>query len=261
MTAAAELVGVTYTIDGRPLVRDVSLDVRPGEVLALAGPNGAGKSTALSLLAGDLTPDAGTVRIAGADLTSWSLAELARRRAVLPQQHTVTFPFTVAEVVRMGRAPWRRTPAEADDDTAVDAALAATDLTGFAERRFTTLSGGEQARAALSRVLAQHAGLLLLDEPIAALDLRHTEQVLTLAARRAGQGDAVLVVLHDLGLAAAHADRVALLRDGSLAALGPPADVLTETVLSDVYGHPVEVFPHPRTGRPVVLPYRSAKES
>jgi iron complex transport system ATP-binding protein len=246
-------------VDGKPLLHQVSLDVRAGEVLALAGPNGAGKSTALALLAGDLIPDEGEVRVSGAPLRKWSTVDLSRRRSVLPQQHTVTFPFTVGDVVRMGRTPWAGTPNEAEDDDAVARALAATDLTEFAGRRFTTLSGGEQARAALSRVLAQDTGVLLLDEPTAALDLRHTEEVLAVAAARAAAGDAVLVVLHDLGLAAAHADRVALLSAGRLAALGPPADVLTEHLLGEVYRHPVEVFAHPRTGRPVVLPYRSAQ--
>ena len=258
---AAELVDVSFAIAGKPLLRKVSLEVRAGEVVALVGPNGAGKSTALALLAGDLTPDDGEVRVGGVDLRKWSTRELARQRAVLPQQNTVTFGFTVDEVVRMGRVPWEGTHAEQDDDAVVARALAATDMTGFAERRYTTLSGGEQARAALSRVLAQATGVLLLDEPTAALDLRHTEGVLAVATARAAAGDAVLVVLHDLGLAAAHADRVAVLSEGELVAAGPPEDVLTESLLSEVYRHPVEVFQHPRTGKPVVLPYRSVEES
>ncbi|MCR6484986.1 heme ABC transporter ATP-binding protein [Amycolatopsis sp. OK19-0408] len=256
--SAAALADVTYAVEGRRLLAGVSLDVRAGEVLVLAGPNGAGKSTALALLAGDLEPASGEVRLAERRLADWSLVEQARRRAVLPQRTTVTFPFTVEEVVAMGRAPWRGTAAEAGDKRSIERALAATEMTGFAHRRFPTLSGGEQARAALSRVLAQEAPLLLLDEPTAALDLGHTERVMTLAATRAAAGDAVLVVLHDLGLAAAHADRIALLSAGAVAATGPPAEVLTEALLSEVYRHPVEVFPHPRTGRPVVLPHRPA---
>ncbi|MER6667626.1 heme ABC transporter ATP-binding protein [Amycolatopsis japonica] len=256
----AELDRVSYTVEGKTLLREVSLQVRSGEVLVVVGPNGAGKSTTLGLLAGDLRPDSGRVLVAGAELGAWSGIELARRRAVLLQQNTVTFPFTVADVVRMGRTPWRGTEAEDFDDTEVAAALKATGMTEFAERRFTTLSGGEQARAALSRVLAQRAGILLLDEPTAALDLRHSEEVLTLATARAEAGDAVLVVLHDLGLAAAYADRIAVLSDGELAADGPPAEVLTESLLSEVYRHPVEVLTHPRTGKPIVLPHRAAEE-
>lgn len=256
----AELDHVSYTVEGKTLLREVSLQVRSGEVLVIVGPNGAGKSTTLGLLAGDLRPDSGRVLVAGAELGAWSGIELARRRAVLLQQNTVTFPFTVAEVVRMGRTPWRGTEAEDFDDTETAAALKATGMTEFAERRFTTLSGGEQARAALSRVLAQRAGILLLDEPTAALDLAHSEEVLTLARARAEAGDAVLVVLHDLGLAAAYADRVAVLSEGRLAAVGTPAEVLTESLLSEVYRHPVEVLTHPRTGKPIVLPHREAEE-
>ncbi|MFI6308039.1 heme ABC transporter ATP-binding protein [Amycolatopsis thailandensis] len=256
----AELDRVSYAVDGKTLLREVSLRVRAGEVLAVVGPNGAGKSTTLGLLAGDLRPDSGRVLVAGTELGGWSGIELARLRAVLPQQNTVTFPFTVEEVVRMGRTPWEGTEAEDFDETEIAAALKATGMTGFAGRRFTTLSGGEQARAALSRVLAQRAGVLLLDEPTAALDLRHSEEILTLATTRAEAGDAVLVVLHDLGLAAAYADRVAVLSDGELAAEGTPAEVLTESLLTEVYRHPVEVLTHPRTGKPIVLPHRAAEE-
>ncbi|MFD5092213.1 heme ABC transporter ATP-binding protein [Amycolatopsis thailandensis] len=256
----AELDRVSYALDGKTLLREVSLRVRAGEVLAVVGPNGAGKSTTLGLLVGDLRPDSGRVLVAGTELGGWSGIELARLRAVLPQQNTVTFPFTVEEVVRMGRTPWEGTEAEDFDETEIAAALKATGMTGFAGRRFTTLSGGEQARAALSRVLAQRAGVLLLDEPTAALDLRHSEEILTLATTRAEAGDAVLVVLHDLGLAAAYADRVAVLSDGELAAEGTPAEVLTESLLTEVYRHPVEVLTHPRTGKPIVLPHRAAEE-
>ncbi|MBB5853204.1 heme ABC transporter ATP-binding protein [Amycolatopsis umgeniensis] len=256
----AELDRVSYAVDGKTLLREVSLRVRAGEVLAVVGPNGAGKSTTLGLLAGDLRPESGRVLVAGKELGTWSGIELARLRSVLPQQNTVTFPFTVAEVVRMGRTPWEGTEAEDFDETEIAAALKATGMTEFAERRFTTLSGGEQARAALSRVLAQRAGVLLLDEPTAALDLRHSEEILGLATARAGAGDAVLVVLHDLGLAAAYADRVAVLSEGELAAEGTPAEVLTESLLSEVYRHPVEVLTHPRTGKPIVLPHRAAEE-
>lgn len=256
----AELDQVSYAVEGKSLLHEVSMRLHAGEVLAVVGPNGAGKSTTLGLLAGDLRADSGRVLVGGAELARWTGIELARLRSVLPQHNTVTFPFTVSEVVRMGRVPWEGTEAEDFDETEIANALKATGMTEFAERRFTTLSGGEQARAALSRVLAQRAGILLLDEPTAALDLRHTEEILTVAAVRAEAGDAVLVVLHDLGLAAAYADRVAVLSEGELAADGTPAEVLTETLLSEVYRHPVEVLTHPRTGKPIVLPHRPVEE-
>ncbi|WP_329388477.1 heme ABC transporter ATP-binding protein [Streptomyces sp. NBC_01716] len=240
----------------------VDLVVRAGEVLALVGPNGAGKSTLLAALAADLPPDPATgggVRIAGRAAHDWSAPELALRRAVLPQAATLSFPFPVEDVVRMGRAPWAGTASEEDDDAAVAEAMAATEVGEFARRPFSALSGGERARVALARVLAQRAPLLLLDEPTAALDLRHQELVLRVCRARAAAGDAVVVVLHDLGLAAAHADRAAVLHEGRIAAEGPPADVFGGQLLSRVYRQPVEVFPHPRTGTPLVVPVRTGR--
>ncbi|TXL92311.1 heme ABC transporter ATP-binding protein [Streptomyces sp. IB2014 016-6] len=237
----------------------VDLSVRAGEVLALVGPNGAGKSTLLAALAADQGADSGGVRIAGRPAADWSAPELALRRAVLPQAATLSFPFPVEEVVRMGRAPWAGTASEDDDDTAVAEAMAATEVGAFARRPFSALSGGERARVALARVLAQRAPLLLLDEPTAALDLRHQELVLRICRSRAAAGDAVVVVLHDLGLAAAHADRAAVLHEGRVVADGPPADVFGDGLLSRVYRQPVEVFPHPRTGTPLVIPERTGR--
>ncbi|WSJ88489.1 heme ABC transporter ATP-binding protein [Streptomyces sp. NBC_01304] len=244
-------------LGGHEVLGGVSLEARAGEVLALVGPNGAGKSTLLAALAADLPATAGVVRICGRPTQEWGAAELALRRAVLPQAAALSFPFTVAEVVRMGRAPWAGTPLEDSDDEAVAAALAATEVASFATRPFSALSGGERARVALARVLAQRAPLLLLDEPTAALDLRHQELVLRICRERAAAGDAVVVVLHDLGLAGAYADRVAVLHAGVVAADGPPSEVLEESLLSRVYRQPVEVLPHPRTGVPLVVPVRT----
>jgi iron complex transport system ATP-binding protein len=252
---------VRAVLGGHTIVEGVDLDVVAGEVLVLVGPNGAGKSTLLAILAGDLDPSGGTVLLDEQPLTAWSHAELAMRRAVLTQQTTVTFPFSVLDVVRMGRAPWARTPAEAADDEVVADALAATDATHLAHRRFPTLSGGERARAALARVLAQASPVILLDEPTAALDVRHQELVLEVARRRASAGAAVVVVLHDLGLTAAHADRVAVLAGGRLAAIGAPAEVLTSARLSAVYEHDIEVIAHPETGELLVLPRRRSRRA
>ncbi|MGI5350492.1 heme ABC transporter ATP-binding protein [Streptomyces sp. CA-250714] len=252
----AEACGVAVRLGGRRVLDGIDLPLAAGEVLALVGPNGAGKSTLLAALAGDLPPEAGTVRLCGRPVGDWTPRELAVRRAVLPQAATLAFPFTVAEVVHMGRTPWADTPREDEDDAAVAEAMADAEITAFADRPFSALSGGERARVALARVLAQRTPLLLLDEPTAALDLRHQELVLALCRARAAAGDAVAVVLHDLNLAAAYADRVALLDAGQLTALGPPAHVLTADALTTVYRHPVEVHPHPATGAPLVLPAR-----
>ncbi|MFI9533766.1 heme ABC transporter ATP-binding protein [Nocardia fusca] len=243
----------------RRVLDDVDFEVAAGEVVALVGPNGAGKSTLLAVLAGELDPGRGSVELDGRPLDRWTPIDMARRRAVLPQSHTVGFPFSAAEVVAMGRAPWQRTPQAGRDDEVIAAAMAATDSTHLAGRSFPSLSGGERARVALARVLAQDTATLLLDEPTAALDLGHQEAVLALAADRAATGAAVVVVLHDLASAAAYADRVAVLDNGRVAAAGPPRDVLTGELLSRVYRYPVEVLDHPGTGAQLVLPARPAR--
>ncbi|WP_280457224.1 heme ABC transporter ATP-binding protein [Nocardia carnea] len=240
----------------RRVLDDVDLDVTAGQVLALVGPNGAGKSTLLAVLAGELVPGRGGVELDGRPLERWTPIDMARRRAVLPQSHTVGFPFTAAEVIAMGRAPWQRTPRADRDNAMITDAMAATDCTHLAGRSFPSLSGGERARVALARVLAQDTATLLLDEPTAALDLGHQEAVLTLAADRAAAGAAVVVVLHDLASAAAYADRVAVLDNGQLAATGTPRAVLTGELLSRVYRYPIEVLDHPDTGAQLVLPAR-----
>jgi len=246
--------GVTVRLGARDVLTEVDCALRPGEVLALVGPNGAGKSTLLQTLAGDLRPRAGAVRLGTCDVHRLGPVELARRRAVLPQQQRVAFPFTVREVVQMGRSPWPRRFGH--DEAVVDAALAATECGHLAGRRVTELSGGERQRVALARVLAQEAPLLLLDEPTAGLDLHHQELVLHLIRAHARAGGSVCVVLHDLSAAAWCADRVVLLDAGRLRAIGPPACVFTPALLRSTYHHEVEVFRHPRTGHPVVAAVR-----
>ncbi|SOD58975.1 iron complex transport system ATP-binding protein [Streptomyces zhaozhouensis] len=252
----AEAAGLAVRLGGRPVLTGIDLTVRAGEVLTLVGPNGAGKSTLLAALAADVAPAEGRLLVDGRPAADWTARELAFRRAVLPQAATVSFPFTVAEVVAMGRAPWAGTAAEDEDDVRVAEAMAATEVAGFADRPFGALSGGERARVALARVLAQRTGLLLLDEPTAALDLRHQEQVMRICRELAEAGRGVVVVLHDLGLAAAWADRAAVLRGGRLAAVGAPEEVFTEGLLGEVYGHPVRVLADPETGAPLIVPRR-----
>ncbi|TCJ96773.1 heme ABC transporter ATP-binding protein [Nocardia alba] len=255
-TVTLRAAGLTVRRGTRTVLESVDFQVAAGEIVALVGPNGAGKSSLLAALAGELEPSAGTVKLEGHALSHWTPADMARRRAVLPQSHAVGFPFTAHEVVAMGRAPWLRTAAADHDDALIAAALAATDVTHLATRVFPSLSGGERARVALARVLAQDTATLLLDEPTAALDLGHQEAVLSLAAARAADGAAVVVVVHDLGVAAAYADRVTVLDAGRVAADGPPREILTSDLLTAVYQHPVDVFDHPMTGAQLVLPER-----
>ncbi len=238
---------------GALLVDDVSLDVRPGEVLALAGPNGAGKSTLLRLLAGELLPTAGTVTLDGRPLHDLRPDTLACRRAVMPQQTTLSFAFTAREVVLMGRTPHAR-GGRRQDEFVVAECLARTDTAHLAGRAFPSLSGGEQQRVTLARVLAQEAPIVLLDEPVNSLDIHHQELVMREARVEAGRGAAVLAVLHDLNLAAAHADRVALMRRGRIVACGVPRDVLTAPLLSEVFEHPIAVTDHPLRSGPLIAP-------
>ena len=255
-TPVLSAVDVTVRIGGRVLLDAVSVEVHAGEVLALVGPNGAGKSTLLGVVAGDTEPASGRVEVDGRELRQWKLGDLARRRALLTQANSVAFPFTVREVVAMGRAPWSGHPEGDDDELIIDESIAATDTAHLQGRTFPTLSGGEKARVSLSRTLAQSAGILLLDEPTAAVDLRHQEIVLGRARDMADAGGAVVVVLHDLALAAAWSDRMVMISNGRVRSQGPPDSVLTADLIEEVYQQAVLIHPHPVTGDLLVTPDR-----
>ncbi len=206
------------------------------------------------MLAGDIDPSAGRVTLEDRDLGSYPARELARHRAVQLQKQGLAFGFRVSEVVRMGRTPWHRTEREDDDDRVVAEAMVRADVVELADRLYPTLSGGEQARTSFARLLAQATPVLMLDEPTAALDIRHQESLLAVAREAAEAGAGVVVVLHDLSLAAAYADRVCVLSHGSVRADGPPAEVLTAELLTEVYAYPVDVIEH--GGNLLVVPVR-----
>lgn len=255
--ACLEAEKLSISRGGRTVLQDIDLQLRSRQVVAVVGPNGAGKSSLLGALSGDLKPASGRILLDGTDLQHWSGADAARERSVLLQQVTLSFPFTVEEVVAMGRSPWAGRDEQLEDEDAIAKAIEATEVEHLVGRRFLQLSGGERARVALARVLAQRTRTLLLDEPTAALDLRHQEMVLRTARNHAHiAGGAVMVVVHDIGLAAAYADEIAVLENGKLAARGAPDDVLSAELLSRVYQYDVEVFPHPVSGQPVILPVR-----
>lgn len=244
----------------REVLHDVTLDVERGTVLALVGPNGAGKSSLLGLLAADLAPSAGRVEILGRDAGAWRPRDLAVHRSVLLQANEVSFAFTVAEVVQMGRNPWLGRSDAAEDRRAIESAVDRADVHHLLDRPFTALSGGEKARASLARVLAQDTDIVLLDEPTAALDLRHQEEVMAVARELAERGRAVVVVLHDLSVAAAYADRVAVVDAGRLVAHGTPEDVLTPELVEATYGIAVHVVRTP-DGHLSVVPRRSTRST
>jgi iron complex transport system ATP-binding protein len=253
-----EAIDVSLSFQRRALLRGVSLTIRSGEVLALVGVNGAGKSTLLKILAGDRSPDAGRVKLAGRLLPDWSLTELARRRAVLPQDSRLAFPFSALEVVLMGRFPYSGGYPSRQDIRLARAVMEDLDVIHLQDRLYPTLSGGERARVQLSRALCQlldngtpEPCALLLDEPTASLDLAHQHTALAAARRFAREENgAVCAVLHDLNLAAQYADRIAVLAEGRIVACGPPWEVLTEAILGSAFEVEVLVGRHPKLDCP-----------
>jgi len=252
---------VSFRISNRLILDGVSLTLMRGEVLALVGPNGAGKTTLLKLLSGELVATAGQIRLDGKELSSYAARELARRRSVLTQSSASAFPFTALDVTLMGRHPHLGPAGETAGDVVIArAALAHAEALGFAERRYTTLSGGEQQRVNLARALAQEASIVLLDEPTTHLDPRHQHATLAIARALAAEGCAVLAILHDLNLAAMYADRVGLLVSGRLTALGEPWQVLTPERLEAAFGVRYSATRHPSLDRPLLVQLLSVKE-
>jgi iron complex transport system ATP-binding protein len=250
--------GLGFGYGARTVFQNVSFAVAPGELVALCGPNGAGKSTLLRLLLGLHAPSAGAVHLGGAPVGTLSRRQIARRAALLLQDAPFELPLTVREAVALGRLPHlERFQAESEADrAAVERALSLTDTVALADRPLTEISGGERQRVHLARALAQAAPLLLLDEPIAGLDLSHQLQALDLLRATVDGGRGAVVALHDLSLAARRCDRMLLLAEGALRADAPPAEVLTPEILARYFGVRAEV----RTdgaGRPFVLPYET----
>ena len=245
---AVEL-GETAVLDG------VSATVPEGKLVGLVGPNGAGKTTLLRTIHGVLDPDRGEVRIGGDPVRALSSAEISRRIAVVPQDTTLSFDFPVENVVAMGRHPYRSrlSGPDADDRERVAAAMERTDVTEFAERPITAVSGGERKRVLLARALAQDAPILLLDEPTASLDVNHQVRTLELVRDLVDEdGKTVVAAIHDLDLAARYCDELRLLTDGEIRAAGEPGAVLSEANVEAAFDTKAAVATHPTTGSPAV---------
>ncbi len=261
MTPLVELAGVDFRYPvtdrrARPFaLSGLTLVIEAGEMLGVIGPNSAGKTTLVRLLTKVLQPARGEIRLDGTPLGRLTRWDLARHVAVVPQDLPPGLPFTVQQVVLMGRYPHapHRFFESADDWTAARAAMALTGVQELAEAPVESLSGGERQRVMMARALAQEPRLLVLDEPTAHLDLRYQAECAgLLRSINRERGVTVLLVSHDLNLAAEVSDRLLLLCDGRLARLGSPAAVLDEALLTAVYGCPIVVDRHPLTGRPVV---------
>jgi iron complex transport system ATP-binding protein len=239
------------------VLHDVSLDVQPGEVVAIVGPNGAGKSTLVRAVSGVLQPEQGKIFVQHRDVTRLDHTSRARFLAVVPQAHHLPADFSVYQTVLLGRTPylgWLGHVSESDH-AMVRQALEYTHIAQMADRLVGQLSGGEQQRVLLARALVQNTSVMLLDEPTTYLDLEHQSRTLNLIRSLASETEkAVLMVIHDLNLAALYADRVVILQQGRVFACGTPDEVLTEKNLSDVYNTSVKVIPHPDYGTPLILP-------
>jgi iron complex transport system ATP-binding protein len=242
---------------GTDVVRDLDLDVLDGSVTAVVGPNGCGKSTLLRALGRLLRPRSGAVTLDGRSIHGVRTAEVARQLGLLPQAPVAPEGLTVAELVARGRYPhqsWLRQWSR-DDERAVADALEWTGTADLADRALDELSGGQRQRAWLATALAQQTGILLLDEPTTYLDIAHAVEVLDLVDRLHDErGCTVVMVLHDLTLAARYADRLVVMDRGRIAAVGDPGEVLTAELVRDVFGVPASIVPDPVSGRPLVIP-------
>jgi iron complex transport system ATP-binding protein len=246
--------GVGVRLGARRVLCGIDLSVTPGEIVAVIGANGAGKSTLLKAMSGLIAPDEGVVTLGGQPLAELDARALGREIAYLPQERAVHWPLTVRRLVALGRLPFRSRVAapSLEDRDAIEEAMAAMDVTAFAERAVTELSGGERARVLLARALAQRPRFLVADEPTTGLDPAHGLTLFAQFVRMAAAGRAIVVALHDLSLAARYCHRVLLLKGGTTLALGTARAVLTPQHLAQAYG--VRATVAEIEGRPVVLP-------
>ncbi len=251
------LQGLTATVSSSMTLNDINLTIRAGETAVVIGPNGAGKTSLLRAVCNDLPLDSGSVELGGRDMATWSLQDRAKTLAILPQHSNLDFPFTVSEVVFMGRIP--HSTSQIRNREIVQAALEMVDCSQFAERFYINLSGGEKQRVQLARVAAQIwedmglARCLVLDEPSASLDLAHQAMIVEIIQSFAQKGVAILVVLHDLHLASKVADKLVALNDGAVAATGSVDSVLSGQVLRDVFSVNAQVLSNDKDGSRLVV--------
>lgn len=250
MTGNLLVEDLSVAIAGTTILTEVNLQAHPGELVGLLGPNGSGKSTLLRTISGLQPATHGRIRLDDLEVARASRRTIARQCAVLSQDHATDIELSVLDIVLLGRIPHRRSGSDRTGDLALAGeCLRKTDAEHLAGRAFPTLSGGERQRVLLARALCQQPQIMLLDEPTNHLDVAHQLGLLELAG---SLGITCVVALHDLTLASSYCDRVALLRDGRLEAVGEPAAVLTTERIEDVYGVDCDLLSHPRTGRPIV---------
>jgi iron complex transport system ATP-binding protein len=246
---------------GKLLVDDFSIGIKPNQLTAIIGKNGAGKSTALKAICGDIELENGLVSFDGKESLQIPINELAKQRAIVRQKSNIEFEFSVREVVALGRSPFSGLFTSAKDQVIIKQCLEKVDAYHLIDRIYTTLSGGEQQRVQFARALAQIWDLinqnkpsyLLLDEPLASLDVAHQHEMMHVLKQLCEHNVGVLIILHDLNLAAQYADVVHILKDGKTVAEGSPFDVFTEEIIFDAFDHPVSVVPHPKIHCPLII--------
>lgn len=254
-------VGVTVGYGEAPVVRDLDLEIPDGKVTAIIGPNGCGKSTLLRTMSRLLKPSDGTVLLDSGPIERMPTREIARRMALLPQSPVAPDGLLVRDLVGRGRHPHQRWFSQwsREDEAIVDSALLMTDTVTLKDRPIDQLSGGQRQRAWVAMTLAQDTDLMLLDEPTTYLDLAHQVEVLELVARlNRERSRTVVMVLHDLNLAARYADVIIVMKEGAIVTTGDPVTVFTPEMLSAVFGLDADVLPDPKTGLPIVVPTSSA---
>ena len=234
---SVKVSGLSYSVNGKTIVADASFEIKPNELLGIVGPNGAGKSTLLRLLTRIIHPSGGNILLDGKDVSRYQAKELYRKISFLPQTSYFDFPLSVLEVVLTGRYPYLgifESESKEDIKRAEDC-LSLVDMGGFSQRKVTTLSGGEQQRVSVARVLVQETDFIFLDEPSSHLDIHHKFALMELLKSLARKGRGIAAVLHDLDLASRFCDRVLVLEDGRVFALGEPSRVFSEKLLSSVF--------------------------
>ena len=244
----------SFFIGGRTIVEPLTLSLAPGRIYGLVGSNGSGKSSLIKMLARQQPASGGRIRFLGQDLSSFGERDFARQVAYMPQFTPPAESMTVRELAGLGRFPWHGTLGRFSDEDRAKVALALqqTGLAGMADRLVDSLSGGERQRAWLAMMLAQDTKCLLLDEPTSALDIAHQVEMLALIQRLSRErGIGVLVVLHDINMAARYCDEIIALRSGRMVARGAPDEIVRADVLADIYGLAMGIMPHPVTGGPI----------
>jgi iron complex transport system ATP-binding protein len=244
------VTGLSVTLDDQYALADIDVAIKSGDFLAVVGPNGSGKSTLLRTIAGDLRPTSGSVEIDGFSIQDLDSASAAAVRSYLPQKHVSNIPFDVRTVVGFGAFISDGIDASSEQ---VSTAMRRVGIEGLSERSFSALSGGEQRRVTIARVLCQAASVMLLDEPTDSLDLGHADAVMAIAAEEASNGRVVVSTSHNLNAAARHATRMLLLHEGTIVRIGSPAEVLDADLLSEVYKTTIRVIEDEATGTPIVL--------